>query len=69
FLELRNQGLWLVEFYAPWCGYCKKLEPVYKEVATVLQQLQSPVQVAKLDCTKYSQVANEFSIRGFPTIM
>ncbi|BFZ19533.1 hypothetical protein BsWGS_22572 [Bradybaena similaris] len=69
FLELRSQGMWLVEFYAPWCGYCKKLEPIYQEVARVLQQNESPVQVAKLDCTKYSAVANAFSIRGFPTIM
>ncbi|XP_059140714.1 protein disulfide-isomerase TMX3-like [Physella acuta] len=69
FLEYRKHGMWLVEFYAPWCGHCKKLEPVYREVAKELTQTNSEVKVGKLDCTRYSQIASEFSVKGFPTIM
>ncbi|XP_064599009.1 protein disulfide-isomerase TMX3-like [Liolophura sinensis] len=58
--------MWLVEFYAPWCGHCKKLEPIYHQVAQTLRS--SDIQVAKIDCTRYSSVASEFSVRGFPTI-
>ncbi|CAL1530633.1 unnamed protein product [Lymnaea stagnalis] len=69
FLEYRKHGMWLVEFYAPWCGHCKKLEPIFKDVAKELQTTNSEVKVAKLDCTRYSQIASEFSVKGFPTIM
>ena len=29
-------GDWLVKFYAPWCGHCKKMEGLYEEVAGIL---------------------------------
>ncbi|XP_062598124.1 protein disulfide-isomerase TMX3-like [Saccostrea cucullata] len=66
FLEKRNEGMWLVEFYAPWCGHCKKLEPIYQQVASTLRN--HPVNVAKLDCTRFSAVASAFDVAGFPTI-
>ena len=55
-----------MKFYAPWCGHCKKLEPVWMQVA---QQLaHSEVRVGRVDCTKYSSMASHFGIRGYPTI-
>merc|ERR550537_1656481 len=40
----------LVEFYAPWCGHCKKLEPIFREVAKKLEGVRSIV-IAKIDAT------------------
>uniref|UniRef100_A0A8C1UKD8 protein disulfide-isomerase n=1 Tax=Cyprinus carpio TaxID=7962 RepID=A0A8C1UKD8_CYPCA len=60
--------VWLVDFYAPWCGYCKKLEPVWQEVGAELSRSGSPVRVGKMDATAYSGMASEFGVRGYPTI-
>ncbi|MCP3683414.1 MAG: hypothetical protein GY861_12060 [bacterium] len=56
----------LVEFYAPWCGHCKKLEPIYNEVAEKLQKSNPNIVLAKMDAT--ANEVEEVSIQGFPTI-
>ena len=58
----------ICKFYAPWCGHCKKLEPVFREVARDLSR-QGKVRVGKVDCTRFPSLASEFSVRGFPTIL
>ncbi|XP_036377420.1 protein disulfide-isomerase TMX3-like [Megalops cyprinoides] len=68
FKDSRMDDVWLVDFYAPWCGYCKKLEPVWHEVGAELRSSGSPVRVGKMDATAYSGVASEFGVRGYPTI-
>jgi protein disulfide-isomerase A1 len=61
----KNQHI-LVEFYAPWCGHCKKLAPEYSAAAGVLKADGIPL--AKVDCTVQKQVAEKFKIQGFPTL-
>lgn len=58
----------LIEFYAPWCGHCKKLAPVYTEVADALKEQGSTLRVAKVDATENSKSAGEFGVRGYPTL-
>lgn len=57
----------LIEFYAPWCGHCKKLEPVYKKVAKHFAKQRRNILVAKMDATA-NDVHPDFAVRGFPTI-
>jgi protein disulfide-isomerase A1 len=57
----------LVEFYAPWCGHCKKLVPIYDELGSLYSKVPSVV-VAKIDATA-NDVPPKLNIRGFPTIL
>ncbi|XP_045168058.2 protein disulfide-isomerase A4-like [Mercenaria mercenaria] len=56
----------LIEFYAPWCGHCKSLEPIYKELGKTLKKEKNLV-IAKLDATA-NDVPEIFKVEGFPTI-
>lgn len=58
-------GDWLVEFYAPWCGHCKRLQPIWEELAT---ELKGEVSVGKVDVTENRPLGSRFDIKGFPTI-
>lgn len=56
----------LIEFYAPWCGHCKKLEPKYFELAEQLLSEPSVV-VAKMDATA-NDIPVGYDVPGYPTI-
>lgn len=60
-----SDELWFVELYAPWCGHCKALAPVWKDLAS---SLDGKVKVGAVDCTAHQQTCSEFSVRGFPSI-
>lgn len=57
----------IVEFYAPWCGHCKNLQPVWEKAATSLQGL---AKVAAVNCDEESNKAfcGSMGVQGFPTL-
>ncbi|PWZ37490.1 Protein disulfide isomerase-like 5-2 [Zea mays] len=58
-----------VDFYAPWCGHCKRLAPELDEAAPVLSGLSEPIVVAKVNADKYRKLGSKYGVDGFPTLM
>lgn len=63
-LVVKSDEIWVVEFYAPWCGHCQQLAPEYKKAASALKGV---VKVGGVNCGEQS-VYGQCEVRGFPTI-
>ncbi|KAK8798829.1 hypothetical protein WA158_007913 [Blastocystis sp. Blastoise] len=60
-----SADIWMVKFYAPWCGHCKALAPEWIKAATAMK---GKVHFAEVDATVNTDLAGEYQIQGYPTI-
>lgn len=56
----------LVLFYAPWCGHCRALHPIWHQISDKLSNKN--IVTAKCDATVYRGAAEKFNVKGFPAI-
>ena len=61
---LERNPLVLVDFYADWCGPCQMLAPILERIAD-----QTPAVVAKVDTDTHPPLAEQYAIRGLPTLV
>lgn len=56
----------VVDFYADWCGPCKQMPAILKDVK---EELREQVRIIKVDVDKNPTIATKYQIRSIPTLM
>lgn len=64
-MVLDSNDLWMVEFYAPWCGHCKNLAPEYEKAAKALNPM---IKLGAIDLDQHKDFGGRYGIQGFPTL-
>lgn len=61
------QGKVLVEFFAQWCGFCKREQPILEAEAATLEA--AGTKVYQVDIDRFPELATEFGVNGTPTFV
>lgn len=65
-----RSGVWLLKFYAPWCGHCKHLAPLWDQAAEQVAAEGLPVHFGKMDCTvrAHNSICSRYKTSGYPSL-
>ncbi|XP_075238196.1 thioredoxin domain-containing protein pretaporter [Lycorma delicatula] len=61
-------GHHFVKFYAPWCGHCQKLAPIWDLLAKEFESYNT-LSIAKVDCTQHRPICQSFEVKSYPTLL
>ena len=63
---IKNDTLTVVDFYANWCGPCRKLSPILEEVE---EEITANIKFAKINTDENIDVAKKYQVSGLPTLL
>lgn len=65
-LVTMSQEPWFIKFYAPWCGHCQAMAPLWIQLA---KEMKGRLNVGEVNCDVESRLCKDVRLRGYPTIL
>ncbi|GAX84619.1 hypothetical protein CEUSTIGMA_g12040.t1 [Chlamydomonas eustigma] len=65
--ETSSGKVYMIAYFAPWCGHCKKLAPQWQELGEKAAS-QENIKISYIDCTAHRDVCQKAEVKGYPTI-
>lgn len=60
--------LWIVDYFANWCGHCRDMAPEYRKFARMMAHLPT-VHIATIDCAEFGHICKQQGISSYPSII